>query len=127
MNQCDFCARKKLNENSNTPKHNESSFADVHDTKASTSIGKYPKDSEIKSLLAYIDKTPIKCPISQCAQLIGITSVMRHFLRDHRTRIPVNFLECYEGERVCFRFKECMLSHGEIVCLGVLAYGGLES
>lgn len=127
MNHCDFCTRKKFDENSDIPKHTVSSSTDVHDTKISDSICKHQKDSRIITLLAHIDKTPLKCPITRCAQLIGITSIMRHFLRDHKTRIPVNCLECYEGERVCLRFNESMLNHEETVCFGVLAYGGLES
>lgn len=125
MNHCDFCARNKPNENSVIPPHKESSKIDADDTKIS--ICKQQKDSHIKSLLAHIDKTPIKCPISECSQLIGITSVMRHFLRDHRTRIPVDFYECYEGERVNCKFNESRLSSGDIVCFGVLAYGGFKS
>ncbi len=127
MNHCDFCIRNKPKENSVIPRPRQSSTTDVNDTKISESNCKHQQDSHIKSLLAHIDKTPIKCPISKCAQLIGITSVMRHFLRDHRTRIPVNFLECYDGERVCLRFNENALNHGETVCFGTLAYGGNES
>lgn len=127
MNHCDFCARNNQNENSFILQQKEPLKINVNDAKASESICKHQKDANIKSLLANIDKTPIKCPISECAQLIGITSVMRHFIRDHRTRIPVNFTECYDGERVCLRFNESVLSHGETVCFGVLAYGGIES
>lgn len=127
MNHCDFCARNKPTENSFISQQKQSSKVDVDDSKIAEPICKHQKDAHIKSLLAHIDKTPIKCPISECAQLIGITSVMRHFLRDHRSRMPVNFIECYEGERVCLRFSESVLSHGETVCFGVLAYGGIES
>lgn len=127
MNHCDFCMRAKPNENSAISKHKKLPVIDADDAKTTDSICKHQKDSQIKSLLAHIDKTPIKCPISECAQLIGITSIMRHFLRDHRTRIPVNFLECYDGERICLSFNESVLSHGETVCFGVLAYGGNKS
>lgn len=126
MNHCDSRVRNKPNENSPTTQHKESNV-DADDSKTSETICKHQKASQIKSLLANIDKTPIKCPISECSQLTGITSVMRHFLLDHRTRIPVNFLECYEGERVCLRFNESVLRHGETFCVGVLAYGGIES
>lgn len=124
MNHCDFCARNKPNEDS----LRESSENNADDSKIAIaeSTSKQQKDLHVKHLLAHIDKTPIKCPITQCSQLIGITSVMRHFLRDHRTRIPVDFYECYEGERINCRFNESRLSHGEIVCFGVLAYGGVK-
>lgn len=103
MNHCDFCARNISNENSVISLHKHSSNIDAADGK--TSIDE-SKQRHIKSLLAHIDKTPIKCPISNCSQLIGITSVMRHFLRDHRTRKPVDFLECYQDEKIYFRFNE---------------------
>lgn len=119
--------RAKPNENSPISNHKKLPVSDVDDAKTSDPICKHQKDSQIKSLLAHIDKTPIKCPITECVQLIGITSIMRHFLRDHRARIPVNFLECYDGERIGLSFNESVLSHGETVCFGVLAYGGIQS
>lgn len=135
MNHCDYCAQNKPNENSVIPKHREQSKIDIDESKISLNkldcqhhdVDEKLKESHIRSLLAHIDKTPLKCPITECSQLVGITSVMRHFLRDHRTRIPVDFRECYEGERIGLRFTETMLKHNETVCLGVIAYGGIES
>lgn len=136
MNHCDYCTQNILNENSIIPKHNKLLNIDLDETTISIKESdctqphdndEKSKNSQIRSLLAHIDKTPIKCPISICSQLIGITSVMRHYLRDHRTRIPVDFHECYEGERIGLKFSENMLKHDETVCLGVLAYGGIES
>lgn len=135
MNHCEHCAQNNPNENSITLKHKGQCRVDINNTEVSTKeancqqrngIDEKLKESHIRNLLAHIDKTPIKCPISKCSQLIGITSVMRHFLRDHRTKIPVDFHECYEGERIGLRFSESVLKHDETVCLGVLAYGGNE-
>lgn len=137
MNHCECCSnqQKKPNETSVIPKHRtEALNSDIVDSKIikeseckhHSGVEEKSKESHIRNLLAHIDKTPTKCPISRCSQLIGITSVMRHFLRDHRTKIPVDFHECYDGERIGLKFSEGMLKYKETVCLGVLAYGGIE-
>lgn len=135
MDHCKNCAQIKSNKNSIIPKHKDLLTVDTDVTKKSIkqpdcqqcNVDEKLRESQIRSLLAQIDKTPIKCPISECSQLIGITSVMRHFLRDHRTKIPVDFHECYQDEQINLRFNESTLKYNETVCLGVLAYGGNES
>lgn len=82
-------------------------------------------DTESKT--AIILRTPVICPVSKCARTIGVTSVLSHFLRDHNEEeLKVECINLYAGGRSILLFDRNMFPFGENVCLGVLAYGGIE-
>ena len=69
----------------------------------------------------------IICPVTMCKQNFGITSILSHFLRDHKQHFSIDFQAVNEAQRVVLLFAENVLPFNETVCLGVLAYGGIDS
>lgn len=73
--------------------------------------------------LSNISITPIQCPVKSCRQIMGIREVLAHFLRDHQQSFPFNLDEIkYEQRSVLDIYPE-NFKKGEILCLGILAYG----
>lgn len=78
-----------------------------------------------KVSLLTISRTPVQCPIAACERIIGVTSVLSHYLRDHNEEYGVQCEELYGGKRAVLIFNPICLDYGQNACMGVLAYGGV--
>lgn len=85
------------------------------------------KNANSVDSLINISRSPINCPVTACSQTIGITSVLSHFLRDHKQCFPVDFQDIDGNRRSVLIFDESIFNYNENICLGILAYGGKDS
>lgn len=74
--------------------------------------------------LISICRSPIHCPVATCHQMIGVTSVLAHFLRDHKQTFDGDFREITADSRALLVFNEQYFRREQTSCLGVLAYAG---
>lgn len=81
------------------------------------------RTASLNSLLN-ISRSPINCPVTLCKQTIGVTSILSHFLRDHKQTFPIDFKSTAGEDRSLFVFDQTIFTLNETICLGVLAYGG---
>lgn len=73
--------------------------------------------------LIQISRCPINCPVTLCQQTIGITSMLSHFIRDHKE----NFRDIDGQCRSVLVINENSFPFNQVVSLGILAYGGVCS
>lgn len=77
--------------------------------------------------LTSISRSPIHCPVATCHQMIGVTSVLTHFLRDHQHSFDGDFREITADTQALLLVNEQSFKREETNCLGVLAYAGADS
>lgn len=76
--------------------------------------------------LISISRSPIHCPVSTCHQMIGVTSVLTHFLRDHKQSFDGDFREIMADTQALLLFNDEYFKREQTSCLGVLAYAGTD-
>lgn len=76
--------------------------------------------------LLIISRAPVQCPVSKCQQTFGVTSMLSHYLRDHNKELYIQYKEIFSGERLLLVFDPNNFNFRENICLGVLAYGGID-
>lgn len=74
-----------------------------------------------------ICRSPVHCPVSACRQMIGVTTVLTHFLRDHRPTIGDDFQEVCADRRSLLVFYERFFERNDTAAVGVLVYAGRET
>lgn len=67
---------------------------------------------------------PFKCPLTNCKEIVGITSVLAHFIINHQQSDEnVGFQMILEDEKICMLvMMEEYIQFEKIICFGVLAY-----
>ncbi|CAO1433320.1 unnamed protein product [Diamesa hyperborea] len=70
------------------------------------------------------DAAPFKCPLSNCNELVGITSVLAHFIINHQqSEENVGFQMVLQDEKICMLvMMEEYIQFEKNICFGVLAY-----
>lgn len=74
-----------------------------------------------------ISRSPIKCPATSCSKIIGMTSLLSHFILDHNISKSIDFEDILKNQRSVLVFNDDNLIRNENICIGVLAYGGCEN
>lgn len=75
--------------------------------------------------LVDICRSPVHCPVAECRQMIGVTTVLTHFLRDHRPAIGEEFQEIGAEQRSLLVLHERYFArNADTTAIGVLVYAG---
>lgn len=107
----------------NAFKMNRSAISSENDRTGSLENNTAKRAASLNSLLN-ISRSPINCPVTQCQQTVGVTSLLSHFLRDHKQTFPIDFKSTSGDNRSLLVFDQTIFKPHETICLGILAYGG---
>lgn len=78
--------------------------------------------------LVGICRSPVHCPVAACRQMIGVTTVLTHFLRDHRPSIGEEFQEIGVDQRSLVVLHERFFAlDNDTAVICVLVYAGTPS
>lgn len=71
-----------------------------------------------------INRSPIRCPVATCHEMIMFTSVLTHFMRDHNQSFDGDFREITTDSPALLLFNERYFKREQTTCMGVLVYAG---
>ena len=77
-----------------------------------------------RNMESNIRAAPFKCPLSNCKEFVGISSVLAHFIINHQQSDEnVGFQMILEDEKLCMLVvMEEFIQFEKNICFGVLAY-----